>query len=310
MRLVWFGWLALCGGMVLAGHAGAAPIEAGSIRAVGAESQYADVISQIGGRYVQVSAIMDNPNLDPHAFEVSPVVARRIARARLIVENGLGYDGWAAKMIAATPNRRRIVINVGALVDQRGKSPLNPHLWYDPRTMPRVAQAIGAALTRLDPAHAAYFAARVQVFDRSLRPWQEAIAAFKAKYHGVTVAVTEPVADDLLTAMGAHIATPWGLQAAIMNGTDPAPQDVATEDNVLRTHKVKIFVYNRQVTDPLTTSFLRQAARYHVPVVGVYEIMPHPGFDYQSWMLAETRAFTRAVAAGQSTRRLVGKRAP
>ena len=305
MRLVWLGGLALWGAMVLSAHAGAIPLHA-----VGAESQYANVISQIGGRYVHVRAIMDNPNLDPHAFEIDPATARLVARADLMIENGVGYDGWAAKMIAATPHRRRIVINVGALMDRRGKPPLNPHLWYDPRTMKRVAQAIGAALMRLDPAHAAYFSARVRRFDQSLRPWLSAIAAFKAKYHGVTVAVTEPVADDLLTAMGVRIATPWGLQAAIMNGTDPAPQDVATEDGLLREHQVKLFVYNQQVTDPLTAAFLRLAERHHVPVVGVYEIMPQPGYDYQSWMLAETQAVTRAVATGQSTRRLVGKRAP
>ena len=47
-----------------------------AIVAVGAENQYANVIAQLGGRYVEVTAIMSNPNTDPHSFEASPGVAR------------------------------------------------------------------------------------------------------------------------------------------------------------------------------------------------------------------------------------------
>ena len=49
------------------------------INAVGAENQYANVLSQIGGRYVQVSSILDNPNTDPHTFEASTSVAEEVA---------------------------------------------------------------------------------------------------------------------------------------------------------------------------------------------------------------------------------------
>jgi zinc/manganese transport system substrate-binding protein len=67
---------------------------------------------------------------------------------------------------------------------------------------------------------------------------------------------------------------------------------------------VKVFVYNQQVADSLTQSFLQAAKSAGVPVVGVYETMPTPGYDYQSWMLAEVRALRRAVAEKLSTERL------
>jgi zinc/manganese transport system substrate-binding protein len=274
------------------------------IRAIGVESQYANVIGQIGGRYVRVSAIVSDPNTDPHSFEASPKIAAEMAGAALIVENGLGYDSWADKMLAASANPQRVVINVQHLL-HRPNDTRNPHLWYAPQTMRIVAEATGRALSRMMPRHAAYFAARVRVFDRSLRPWQAAIAAFKAQHPATAVAVTEPVGDYLLQAMGAKIETPWSLQAAIMNGTDPSPQDVATENALLREHRVKVFVYNQQVTDPLTASFLRLAMQNHIPVVGVYETMPTPGYDYQSWMLAETQALEKAVTTRQSTRSLL-----
>ncbi|MCW8306348.1 zinc ABC transporter substrate-binding protein [Acidiphilium sp. PA] len=279
--------------LALAGPIGARA--AAPIRALGLENQYADVIRQIGGPYVSVGAVESNPNIDPHEFEVSPLVARQIARAALVVENGLGYDNWANKIMAAVPNPRRRVIDVQHLLGLPDSTP-NPHLWYAPATMPKLAQAIAAALAAIDPAHAAAFHANAQRFIAALAPWNAAIAAFKARYPATPVAVTEPVADALLQAMGMRIETPFTLQAAIMNGTDPSPQDVATQNALFTGHKVKLFVYNHQVTDPLTASFLDLARRNHIPVVGVYETMPTPGYTYQSWMLAEVRAMQRAVS--------------
>jgi zinc/manganese transport system substrate-binding protein len=65
-----------------------------------------------------------------------------------------------------------------------------------------------------------------------------------------------------------------------------------------------VFLYNQQVTDSLTESFLAQAHQYGVPVVGVYETMPTPGYSYQSWMLAEVNALTKALAGKTSTEKL------
>jgi zinc/manganese transport system substrate-binding protein len=282
---------------ILGGGTGA--IAAPAVQAIGLESQYADVMSQVGGPYVHVSAIETDPNTDPHSFEASPRVAAQLAGATLIVENGLGYDGWADKMLAATVRPDRIVIDVQSLL-HLPDTVANPHLWYDPRTMPAVAAAVAAALSRADPAHADYFQAHARIFVESLVPWRAAIAAFRHRYPGAKMAVTEPVGDDLLQAMGADIATPFSLQAAIMNGTDPSPQDVAAQEALLSGHAVKVFVYNQQVTDPLTQTFLDLAVKNRIPVVGVYETMP-AGYDYQDWMVAETQALDRAVTANVST---------
>jgi len=67
---------------------------------------------------------------------------------------------------------------------------------------------------------------------------------------------------------------------------------------------VKVFVYNQQVTDSLTQSFIAAARRAHIPIVGVYETMPVPGYHYQSWMLAEVEALQKAVADQVSTVKL------
>jgi zinc/manganese transport system substrate-binding protein len=180
----------------------------------------------------------------------------------------------------------------------------NPHLWYKPTTMPKVASAIAAALATIDPAHAAYYAANAAAFTASLATWTNAIAAFKAKYPGTPVATTEPVADSMLQAAGANNLTPWAFQADIMNGVDPSPQGVAAEKALFTDRKVAVFLYNQQVTSPLTQSFITAANSAGIPVVGVYETMPVPGYDYQSWMAAEVNALTKAVSSKTSTQHL------
>jgi zinc/manganese transport system substrate-binding protein len=272
------------------------------IIAVGAENQYANVISQVGGKYVQVTAVESNPNTDPHTFEASPTVARVIGSAALIVQNGVGYDSFMDKVEAAVPVSGRKIIDVQHLLGLPDSTP-NPHLWYKPTTMPAVARALAADLSALQPGHAAYFHARQQAFDRSLQPWYRALAQFKATYPAAPVATTEPVGDYMLQAAGTKNLTPFSFQADIMNGVDPAPQDVALQDSFFSGHRVRAFVYNQQVTDSLTQSFLASAHKYGIPVVGVYETMP-AGFTYQSWMLAETRALQRAVADHVSTVKL------
>ena len=275
----------------------------GKIVAMGAENEYADVITQVGGKYVQVSAIMSNPNTDPHTFEASASVARLVSSAQLVVQNGVGYDGFMNTIENAAPSSARKAIVVQSLLGLPDSTP-NPHLWYKPGTMPAVANAIAADLAALQPAHASYFKANANAFISSLAAWNDAMAAFKAKYPNTPVATTEPVADYMLQAVGADNLTPFAFQADIMNGTDPSAQNVAVERSLFTQHKVKVFVYNQQVTDSLTDSFISLAKANGVPVVGVYETMPAPGFNYQSWMVAEVQALQKAVASKISTEHL------
>ncbi len=290
-----------CGGTSSAGAS------SGVIVAVGAENEYANVIEQIGGRYVKVTAIESNPNTDPHTFEASPSVAEAVSAAGLLIENGVGYDTYMEKIESASggvgSNSQRKVINVQHLLGLPD-STTNPHLWYKPQTMPAVAKALVGDLAALQPVHAAYFRENAKRFEASLKPWYEAIAKFKVAYPNTPVATTEPVGDYMLEAAGTQNMTPFTLQAAIMNGTDPAPQNVTLQNGLFSGHQVKVFVYNQQVTDSLTASFKQAAKRAGIPVVGVYETMPTPGYNYQSWMLAEVKALEKAVAQGISTEEL------
>lgn len=272
-----------------------------TIRAIGAENFYADVIGQIGGSYVAVTAVLTNPNTDPHSYESSTADASAIAAADLVVQNGIGYDDFMNKMEAASPRAGRTVIDVGSTLGfKRGD---NPHLWYRPQTMPYVAGLIAHELTRRDPQHAAVFEANRRRFVASLRPWTAQLATLRHAYAGTPVAVTEPVFNYTAQAIGLAVRTPESFQLAIEEGNDPAPQDVAGMRTLLAGRVVRVFIYNQQTIEPTTSQLLDVAHSAHVPVVGVYETMP-PRLTYQSWMKAEADAIDGALRNGRSTESL------
>ena len=106
-----------------------------------------------------------------------------VAGAKLLIENGVGYDTFMSKIESASPDSSRRVINVQKLLGLPESTP-NPHLWYKPSTMPAVAKAIVGDLSALDPAHAAYFQKNDAAFEASLQPWLNALAQFSKRYPG------------------------------------------------------------------------------------------------------------------------------
>jgi zinc/manganese transport system substrate-binding protein len=295
--------LALLAAVAIAGCGGSASgAPDGKISAVGAENEYANVIEQIGGKYVVVSAVLSDPNTDPHSFEASASIAKQVAGADVVVQNGLGYDSWMEKIESASASDSRDVVDMQELLGLPDSTP-NPHLWYKPETMPALAKQLVADFSEIQPEHKAYFEGNLKKFEASMKPWLASLEEFGTKHPGAAVATTEPVADYLLEAANIENLTPFTMQADIMNDADPAPQAVAEQESFFTEGKADAFVYNQQVTDSITEKFLASAKSNDVPVVGVYETMPE-GFTYQRWMEAETKALEEAVASGKSTEKL------
>ncbi|MBV1697055.1 MAG: zinc ABC transporter substrate-binding protein [Hyphomicrobiales bacterium] len=268
----------------------------GKIAVVAAENFYGDVARQVGGEQVAVTSIMSSPDQDPHLFEVSPTVIRQIAGAQIVVYNGADYDPWMAKLIAATPKSgRRAIVAAELLHRQPGD---NPHLWYDPATMPAVAAAVAAALTAVDPAHANDYAARLKTFLASLAPLNDRIARMRGKYAGVPVTATEPVFGYMADALKLKMRNER-LQLAIMNDTEPSIRDVAAFERDLKQRRVRVLFYNKQASNTLVRHLVEIARASSVAVVGVTETCP-PGVTYQEWMKNELDATERALPGPSS----------
>jgi zinc/manganese transport system substrate-binding protein len=271
------------------------------INVVASTNVYADVIAQLGGSHVKVIGILSDPTADPHTYESSTVDAGAVAKATLVVQNGIGYDAFMNKLEGASPNSKRVMIDVGATLGYKDGD--NPHLWYKPDTMPRIAPLIVAALTKQDPADKMTFQANLRAFTASLKPWLAQIADVKKQFAGSPVAVTEPVFDYAAKAAGLKILTPYTFQAAIMGGTDPSPQDVQLQKGLFSKKSIRVFFYNQQAVAPITVQLLGLAHSNHVPIVGVYETKPLHR-TYQQWMMAEFTAVQLALSKGVSTQQI------
>src|SRR5215510_15025401 len=184
---------------LVAGQAAAVAAEE-KIAVVAAENFYGDIVRQIGGDRVAVVSIMNNPDQDPHLFETTPATVRQIAGAQIVVFNGANYDPWMEKLLAATPRSNRTAMNIGQLMGRKPGD--NPHLWYDPATMPAVATAIADALSRAYSAHASGYAARLDATLASLSRITRRVAQLKTKHAGTAVTATEPVFGPMADALG------------------------------------------------------------------------------------------------------------
>jgi zinc/manganese transport system substrate-binding protein len=259
---------------------------------VAAENFYGDVAQQLAGPYATVTSILNNPDDDPHAFEATPSVARAIADARIVIANGADYDPWMEKLLGASRSASRTMINVAALVGRKPGD--NPHLWYEPATMPAFARTLSAALTAADPAHRADYEQRLETVLASLKPIDAKVALLRQKYSGTKVTATEPVFGYMAAALGLVMRNER-FQLAVMNDTEPSASDVAAFEDDLRQRRVKLLIYNSQATDESARRLLEIAHSSKVPVIGVTETEPR-GKTYQDWMQGQLDALDDALA--------------
>ncbi len=268
----------------------------GKIAIVAAENFYGNVAQQIGGDRVTIVSILSNPDQDPHLFEVSPTIIRQVAAAGIVVYNGADYDPWIERLLQVTPAAGRVAIVAADLMNRKAGD--NPHLWYDPSTMPAVANALAAALVAADPGHRDDYMARLKTFLASLEPLNEKIAAMRGKYAGGAVTASEPVFGWMAEALKLQMRNER-FQLAIMNDTEPSARDLAAFERDLKTHKVQVMFYNKQASNNLVQHLLDLARASNIPVVGVTETAP-PGVSYQDWMRSVLDETQRALAEPSS----------
>jgi zinc/manganese transport system substrate-binding protein len=263
------------------------------ITVVATTSAWGSILSQLGGDRVHAVSLISNPNTDPHDYEPTPADARALSLARLVVENGLGYDGWAARVLAASPDSRRHLVIVGDLVD--APSDGNPHLWYSPADVQALADAVTSALRRIDPADAGYFSQQRVRFDQLLTRYRSLIDDIRARYAGVPVGASESVVGPLAEALGLDLVTPPALLRAVSEGVDPSATDKTTVDRQIREHTIKVFIVNRQNSTPDVTAQVDAARSAGIPVVDVTETLSPASASYQSWQVGQLEQLRAAL---------------
>ena len=256
---------------------------------------WGSILSQLGGTHVHARSIITNPDTDPHAYEPTPADGRTIADARLFVENGIGYDPWSARSLAASPDSTRLVVNVGTLVGVPAGG--NPHRWYSPANVESVADAITADLKQLDPADAAYFDSQRRAFeDTGLATYHRLISDIRAKYAGTAVGASESIFAPLSDALGLDLITPASFLKAISEGTDPSAADKTVIDAQIAQHEIKVYVFNSQNSTPDIAAQVAAARKQGIPVTAVTETLSPANATFQDWQSAQLMALQAALA--------------
>jgi zinc/manganese transport system substrate-binding protein len=268
---------------------------AATVNVVAAENFWGSLAEQLGGAHVKVTSIIDNPDADPHDYEPTAADARAVASARLVIMNGVGYDAWADKLVAANPAADRIVLNVGDLVGVKVGG--NPHRWYSATDVRKVIDQISADYKRLDGADAAFFDRQHDtVVNTNLKDYFRLIDQIRTTYAGTPVGASESIFTPLAEATGLKLLTPESFLDAISEGGDPTAADKATVDDQIAHKRIKVYVYNSQNATPDVRAEVNAAKAAGIPVTTVTETLTPAGASFQDWQVAQLTALKRALA--------------
>jgi zinc/manganese transport system substrate-binding protein len=271
--------------------------QADDLKIVAAENFYGGVAQQIVGSGATVKSILTNPNQDPHEFTTNAGTAKAVADADIVIYSGISYDPWMDKLLATKGKPDRVVIEVSDLID--AKEGDNPHIWYDPKTMPALGAKLVEVLGKINPAQADAYQKRLDDFNASMKPELDKIAAIKAASAGLEVTATEPVFGYMADALGFKVLN-YDFQIKIMNDAEPTADQTAAFEKSLTSKQAKILFYNSQVTDPTTERLQQIAQKSGVPVVGVTETQPPDQKNYVGWMMRELDGVQAALGAARS----------
>ncbi|MBY8877546.1 metal ABC transporter solute-binding protein, Zn/Mn family [Actinacidiphila acidipaludis] len=266
-----------------------------TIQVVAAENFWGSIASQLGGSHVKVTSIIDNPAADPHDYEPTARDARTVAAARYTIVNGVGYDTWADKLLAATPSSGRTDLKVGDLVGVKPGG--NPHRWYAPADVHTVVERISADYKKLDPADAAEFDRLRTTFEqRTLGPYDRLTAEIRTTYGGTPVGASESIVSPLADGLGLKMLTPETFLDAISEGTDPTAHDKALIDRQIRDRRIKVYVYNSQNATPDVKRQVDEAEAAGIPVATVTETLTPAGASFQDWQVRQLEGIRQALA--------------
>ncbi len=290
--------LATCA--LLGGCGSAEPRKEGSggrLRVVAAENFWGSIAVQLGGSKTEVSSIVVNPETDPHSYEPSAKDARTMADAAIAIVNGIGYDEWASRLLAADAEegqRGPLTLNVGDLLGYRAGD--NPHQWYSPAHVHAVVDAIVADYEEALPADRTYFAQQKRAFEtQGLARYDALIAEIRRRYAGVPVGYSESIFQPLGGALGLKLLTPYSFARAIAEGIEVSARDKQTVDAQVTGHRVKVWVFNSQNVTPDVQRVNELARAAHIPIATVTETLSPASDTFQQWQVSQLEALERAL---------------
>jgi zinc/manganese transport system substrate-binding protein len=260
------------------------------IKIAAAENFLGEVAAAVGGDRVEVTSIINNPDADPHDFEPTADNSKAVSDAQVVVYVGIGYDEWMNKLLKAGSGSKTVIALGSDLLGKKEGD--NPHVWYIPESMPKLADALADKLGKIDPSQADNFKKRAQDYKTTLAPFNDLVQKLKQS-SPADIAVSEPVFDYMAEALNLRIVDPK-FAKAIEAESDPAPGDIADLQNAIKGKKIKLFVQNTQADSPTVKNMADLANSNQIPIVHVTETEPQ-GKNYVQWMTDQLNEVKNAL---------------
>ncbi|MBR2816037.1 MAG: zinc ABC transporter substrate-binding protein [Reyranella sp.] len=239
------------------------------LRTVATFSILGNLTAEVAGDLADV-AVLVGADIDAHTYQPRPADARSLAEARVLVSNGLGFEGWIDRLAKAAPFKgRAIVATAGVPTLEAAPTPghnhahgPDPHCWQDVGRVRQYVANIAMGLAEADPANAAHYRDRAEAFDRRLADldtWvkQEIAKVPAEKRKAIT---GHDSFRYFAAAYGVQFKSPRGYNT----GSEPSAKDVAVLIRQVREQGIKaLFVEN--MTNP---GLIDQVARESGGIVG------------------------------------------
>jgi zinc/manganese transport system substrate-binding protein len=286
--------MSACGSAASSSSTGSQP-SGRHLNLVAGENFWGSIATQLGGSQVSVRSVVSDPNADPHDYQSDTSTARAFATADYVILNGAGYDAWADKLLSANPNSKRKVFTVADLLGKKAGD--NPHFWYSPDYVMKVADRISSDLKSIDSADTDYYTTQRTTLTTALGSYMSRIAAIKSKFAGQKIAATESIFEYMAGALGLVLVSPPEFMKAVAEGNDPPADSVAAFQQAITTKEATVLVYNVQTSTDVTNTIKQMAVQQGIPVVAVSETLQPPDATFQEWQLGQLNALYNALNA-------------
>lgn len=242
-----------------------AKTSANKIHVVATTNFYGNIAQEILGDHGTVTSIIDSPNVDPHDFTPTTETAKKVAKADLVIENGVGYDTWVNRL------QGRKYLSVGKIVGAKDGD--NEHLWYNPQNIEKYIDALTSQYCRLLPQDSADFKKNAANYKKKLQTLNKKMEKISQAKQNSQVAVSEPVFNYALQKMGFKVVDNH-FALAIEEGSDPSYTDIRNLQNDIKDHKIAFFVLNKQDESKIVTNMVELCHKENIPILEVTETMP------------------------------------
>lgn len=243
--------LAICL-VIFAANASPAHAHQNRINVVATFSILADFARNVGGDLVNVTSLV-GPDSDTHVYTPAPSDAEKIAKAKLVIVNGLGLEGWLPRLIQSSGDKAVMVVATKGIAPRRieagesggdkGGGEADPHAWQSVPNAKIYVANIRDALIAADPvgaqvyrANADAYLARLDVLDREVRNLVAKIPPDRRN-----VISTHDAFGYFAAAYGIHFIAPQGVSTE----AEPSARDIASIITQVKKQKIPaVFLEN------------------------------------------------------------------